>query len=200
MTKIDSTYISLPLSQASTYDYGRASDASVNISRFDELEGLRAVACFLVLIAHFNIPVDYKSPLISTLKIVAPAQLGIILFFCLSSFLMTHLLTKEFESHHKIDIKAFIIRRCFRIWPLYFFIILIVTLLVMPGSITSYPGITLSPEQWEWVKENCWKYMMFIGNLWPHQVSEYGIMWTLCVEEQFYLVLPFIAAFIVKKT
>lgn len=188
------------LLEVSGLELGVPAEATVARTRFEELEGLRAVACISVLVAHFNIWVDYKSPLISTFKTVFPAQLGIILFFCLSSFLMTSLVTQEYERHCKIDIKAFIMRRCLRIWPLYFFIILIATLLVMPGNVKPYPGASTSPEQWIWVKENCWKYMMFIGNWWPHQVSEYGIMWTLCVEEQFYLILPFIAAFIFRKS
>lgn len=182
-------------------EYESAPHAPIAIAktRFEELEGLRAVACILVLIAHFNIWINYKSPIISIIKDFLPAQLGIVLFFCLSSFLMTHLLMKEYEKHQKIAIRKFIVRRCLRIWPLYFFIILITTILIMPGNIKSYPGASTSLTQWMWVKENCWKYVTFIGNWWPHQLSEYGIMWTLCAEEQFYIVLPFIASFIFNK-
>ena len=58
-------------------------------------------------------------------KIIASAViaggLGVDLFFCLSSFLITKLLLIEHEQTASIDIKSFYIRRILRIWPLYFF-------------------------------------------------------------------------------
>ena len=104
-----------------------------------------------------------------------------------------------FFKNNKIDFTRFIIRRAFRIWPLYFFVMFCAVILVTPDNFTPYPGASTSPEQWTWFKDNCWKYILFLGNWWPHSLSEFGIMWTICVEEQFYLVLPLIAMFILKN-
>jgi peptidoglycan/LPS O-acetylase OafA/YrhL len=158
-----------------------------------ELDGLRAVACGLVLIAHFNPWIEnYTSPVLSPIKAIDPGNIGVMLFFALSSFLLTSVCLSEIERHGRFDLRTFYLRRIFRIWPLYFFMLLLTFLVVSPAMpLPQAPGAATTPEQWAWVKNSIGFYAVFLGNWIKHTVSEIGILWTICVEEQFYLVLPF---------
>ena len=157
-----------------------------------ELDGLRGIACALVLIAHFNPHIgDYRSPILEPLKALSPGNVGVILFYALSAFLLTSLCLREFDRTGRINFVTFMLRRIFRIWPLYFFV-LILTIFVVSPLMPQAPGVATSSEQWAWVLRYAPLYAAFVGNWFHHQVSEIGILWTICVEEQFYLLLPLI--------
>jgi peptidoglycan/LPS O-acetylase OafA/YrhL len=165
-----------------------------------ELDGLRAVACGLVLIAHFNPWIEnYISPVLSPIKAIDPGNIGVMLFFALSSFLLTSVCLSEIDRHGCFDLRTFYLRRIFRIWPLYFFMLLLALLVVSPAMpLPQVPGAATTPEQWAWVKDSVGFYAVFLGNWINHTVSEIGILWTICVEEQFYLVLPFVLLLVVQ--
>jgi peptidoglycan/LPS O-acetylase OafA/YrhL len=107
---------------------------------------------------------------------------GVCLFFFLSSFLITRLLLIERESTGRVAVKDFYIRRSLRIWPLYFAFLGLVTLLsVWVPSIRSTESRVLAS-------------LIFIAN-WPivlHGFAGTPIepLWSISVEEQFYLVWP----------
>ncbi|MCG9879060.1 MAG: acyltransferase, partial [Bacteroidia bacterium] len=113
--------------------------------------------------------------------------IGVDIFFLLSGFLITYILLSEKKQTGSINIVYFLIRRSFRIWPLYFFII----------------GITPFIVQWlDAGKPEYWSNLLFINNfraietgLWTYPFSHF---WSICIEEHFYLVWPFILAFIPK--
>src|SRR5262245_56635677 len=72
-------------------------------------------------------------------------------------------------------------------------------LLIWPGSpIPQAPGASTTPEQWAWAKRFAPFYGVFVGNWKAHQVSEIGILWTICVEEQFYFALPFVLTWMAR--
>ncbi|MBD8017003.1 acyltransferase family protein [Weeksellaceae bacterium Sa1CVA4] len=52
-------------------------------------------------------------------------KLAVVLFFVLSGFLITTLLLREQQIHQKINFRNFYLRRIFRIWPLYFLILVL---------------------------------------------------------------------------
>jgi peptidoglycan/LPS O-acetylase OafA/YrhL len=90
-----------------------------------ELDGLRAFACALVVIAHFNpwIASDqfvYQSVILQPIKSIQGGNTGVMLFFCLSSFLLTSVCLADIDRHGHINLAAFFLRRILRIWPLYF--------------------------------------------------------------------------------
>lgn len=110
---------------------------------------------------------------------------GVDLFFCLSSYLITTLLLKEHTLHGKIDIRSFYFRRILRIWPLYFAFLLVVVPLV--GAVL--PTQRLSPRFFL-------AFVTFFGNwacaAWSFPVSAAGILWSVSIEEQFYLTWPLV--------
>src|SRR5689334_4051967 len=120
-------------------------------------------------------------------KAVAGGGLGVVLFFVLSSYLITELLLRESEQRGKLDVKSFYIRRALRIWPLYF-VFLIVTYLIIPQqSVYS-------------IKTNYFiSMLLFVGN-WACVIfrgmgsSVSGPLWSISVEEQFYIAWPLIIA------
>lgn len=167
---------------------------------FPNLNGLRFLAAFLVIIHHleqiksiYNINSYFWSvPFVGLI-----GKIGVILFFVLSGFLITYLLLTEEHIYKNISIKKFYIRRILRIWPLYFLIILI-SLLILPHiSIFTLPGF-----EKEVVYKNLFLkiflYIIFFPNL---VFAVLGNMpysshtWSVGTEEQFYLVWPVILKF-----
>ena len=94
---------------------------------FPNLNGLRIIAAFLVVVHHveqfkkiFNLPNYFENPAINLF-----GKIGVILFFVLSGFLITFLLLKEKDETKTVSVIDFYKRRILRIWPLYFLIIVI---------------------------------------------------------------------------
>lgn len=156
---------------------------------FPNLDGLRFYAFLAVFFAHsFWTEFDYISnnQLFSLLKIVAyKGVLGVNFFFVLSGFLITYLLLEEKAATGKIDILAFYMRRVLRIWPLYYFVIFVGFVLI--PYVQSRLGQP-TPES-----ANLFQYLFFIGNFGDKPTSAVlGILWSIAVEEQFYLVWPIV--------
>jgi peptidoglycan/LPS O-acetylase OafA/YrhL len=158
-----------------------------------ELDVLRLFAFFLVFLSH-TVPGDpafwAKTPLSAAAShwvvgFAAGGAFGVDLFFALSSFLITTLLLQERDAGGAVDVGAFYLRRILRIWPLYFVFLLIITPLMshvlpaenMPLKYTA--AFLLLAGNWACV---LWGY--------PHSIA--GPLWSLSMEEQFYLVWPWI--------
>jgi peptidoglycan/LPS O-acetylase OafA/YrhL len=117
-------------------------------------------------------------------------QWGVPMFFLLSAFLIVELLLREREATGSIHLKAFYARRILRIWPLYFFAFYGMALLNL--WIT---GIKINPNV-----GTTWPYFTFFLGNW--YISQHGWiagpvdpLWSISVEEQFYIFIPLIAAF-----
>ncbi len=153
-----------------------------------ELDGLRFYAFLGVFVCH-TLPLEasfYRGlhlPMPWLWGATAKAgAAGVDLFFALSAFLITSLLLREREETGDISLKLFYLRRILRIWPLYFLVIGL-------GIVLSH---TVSNQhlQWYYVAG----YLLFAGN-WVHAVfgrpeSIAFPLWTVSIEEQFYLVWP----------
>jgi len=118
---------------------------------------------------------------------------GVPLFFFLSAFLITELLTKELDRFGEINIKSFYIRRILRIWPLYFtffFGMVFVTQFTdLFGTISGKTQLAFSLFAGNW-------YITF--NKW---LPSYPInpLWSISVEEQLYILIPLIIGYTGKK-
>lgn len=110
---------------------------------------------------------------------------GVDVFFLISGFLITFILLKEKERFGKINIPKFFIRRAFRIWPAYF---LVIALAPMCVKMVNFESPSYLPN------------LLFYNNF--HAISlkiwEYPFahLWSICVEEHFYLIWPFVISFI----
>lgn len=118
---------------------------------------------------------------------------GVQLFFFLSAFLITELLTREEDKFGKINVKSFYIRRILRIWPLYFTFFFGMVLLT---STTGHFGREISPGAQL-------AFTLFSGNWYItfNQWQSYCInpLWSVSVEEQLYILLPLIIFFTGKR-
>ena len=134
-----------------------------------ELDGLRAMAVGSVLFAHF-IPVKYQFSL-------PFGSAGVQLFFVLSGFLITSILLRSKDGELSQSLKNFYARRFLRIFPLYY---LVLTLCALCGWMT-------------WHEDLPW-HVLYLSNVYVNKLGQWpeigGHLWSLSVEEQFYLVWP----------
>jgi peptidoglycan/LPS O-acetylase OafA/YrhL len=173
-----------------------------NKSYFDNLDGLRFF-CFLSVFFFHSFQTDLPPIKASgvyhffKVSLFGNGFLGVNFFFVLSGFLITYLLIKEKKATSTIHIVKFWIRRILRIWPLYFaclfygFVIFPYTKILAGGI----PNETANP----------WYYVGFISNFdyilkgLPDSPG-LGVLWSVAIEEQFYLAWPVILSFFrVKK-
>jgi peptidoglycan/LPS O-acetylase OafA/YrhL len=134
------------------------------------LDLLRFVACLMVIVSHIN-PYDGVGHLGHT---------GVGLFFSISGFLIGSVLM---NGRGKPAWQAtFYANRLLRIYPP-----LLVALLFFGGLIAFGFGRS---GMWESFRSNLAYYLTFTAHLSPNQGEPFGIVWTLCVEEYFYLLLP----------
>lgn len=141
------------------------------------LDGLRTIAILLVINHHFSSAFSelYGGNFYSRLPFVIDGWSGVDLFFVLSGFFIGGQLWKELQKDGTIAIRRFILRRGLRIWPLFFFIFACVFIMYWPGTITKQYG---------------WTDLVFLTNYLNHGIVGGG--WSLCTEEQFYIVTPLI--------
>jgi peptidoglycan/LPS O-acetylase OafA/YrhL len=92
--------------------------------RLASLYGLRAISIIGILYTHASITPSFSFPSFSLLNFLLSfitCDNGVNIFFVISGFLINNLLISEETRNHRIDSKAFYIRRVFRILPVYFF-------------------------------------------------------------------------------
>ena len=144
-----------------------------NSDRLHGLDHLRTVAILLVMIFHFGR--GFPSWLDPLNKI---GWTGVDLFFVLSGYLIGYQLLKEYKNNNEIDLKRFYLKRFFRIIPAY-----IVVLILYYSLQNLREGSGLPP---------LWRFLTFTQNLGfdAQTQKSFSHAWSLCIEEQFYLLLP----------
>lgn len=157
-----------------------------------ELDALRFVA-FLLVFLHHTLPrqglIPQLGPHLSALitSLAKACGFGLCLFFTLSAFLITELLVRERDVNGKIKLKAFYMRRALRIWPLYFLGLGIGVAFALlkpaPGVLERYGAYAVLAGNWY-----CATHIASAGK------SPMEILWSISVEEQFYLFWPWFAA------
>jgi peptidoglycan/LPS O-acetylase OafA/YrhL len=161
---------------------------------FPNLNGLRFLACMVVIVTHTEmIKMVYGLPHHYTEHLKRLGHLAVISFFVLSGYLITYLLMAERKKTGDISIKNFYIRRVLRIWPLYFFTVLVGILLLPQMDFFTLPGqmpLNLS-EHWGMIL----LFLAILPNVAvkiynPSPVPFLGPTWSIGVEEQFYLMWP----------
>lgn len=175
--------ISPEVQQTSTEFVSTARPQGIPRARMPELDALRGAAIFLVLLYHGFGP-ECGIPQFSTLErifadITAYGWVGVDLFFVLSGFLITGILL---DTRGRPDFyRRFYIRRALRILPIYW-----ATLLAL-ALITRTP-LFRHPVPWSFLGIS----FLFLANfntIFRVPLS-YGVLWSLAVEEHFYMLWP----------
>jgi peptidoglycan/LPS O-acetylase OafA/YrhL len=195
------------------------------ITYFNGINSLRFFAAFLVLITHveycmrmlglgsnlwiltdryygfngFTSIVDggpagrihWLSPLVTF-----GGYIGVVFFFVLSGFLITYLLLEEKSRTEGIHLRNFYMRRILRIWPIYLLMVVLGFFVFPTFSLTSIP---LQDEYLKNEGLNLLSYILMVPNLsfavFMEGVPNIGHLWSIGVEEQFYLFWPLLILF-----
>ncbi len=148
------------------------------------LSGLRAIAVLGVFFTHAHIPFG------------GDGLLGVDLFFVLSGFLITTLLIEEHRAHGHIRLGAFFVRRARRLFPAFAVFVIGALVLVYPFLNSARRSELLS---------GLFTAVFYVRN-WHQIATGHGLdgfsmphLWSLAVEEQFYLVWPLVFSFMWKR-
>ncbi|RIM18728.1 acyltransferase, partial [Staphylococcus chromogenes] len=150
------------------------------------LDGFRAIAVIAIIIFHLNpqwLPGGF---------------LGVDTFFVISGFLITSLLITEYDKTGKIDLPAFWLRRVKRLIPAVLFMLAV----VLTYTLIFEPSIILA------LKKDAIAAIFYVSNWWyiaqdvdyfnQFSIAPLKHLWSLAIEEQFYLFFPFILYMIFK--
>jgi peptidoglycan/LPS O-acetylase OafA/YrhL len=140
-----------------------------NVKRIPSLDGLRAISITLVVLSHL---VRWKH--ISLQIAGGYGELGVHVFFVLSGFLITSILLREYERSSTIDLGEFYVRRAFRIFPAAFLFIAVVVVIYW--------------HQMRWY--HIVAAVFYVANMDMARPWVFGHLWSLSIEEQFYLLWP----------
>jgi len=142
-------------------------------SRVLYLDGFRALAALIVMLSHFHVP-------------SVSGTIGVAFAFFISGFLITHLLCQEAKKskNQLINIKAFFVRRVFRLLPALFVFVL--------GVTGIYAALGLATPWHE-----IWPSLVFLQNYHmiaypPEMALPFNMLWSLSIEEHYYLLAPFV--------
>jgi peptidoglycan/LPS O-acetylase OafA/YrhL len=146
--------------------------------RIPSLDGCRAISILMVAYGHLcgtrNFPVsiaDYGRWCGDV------AHLGVLVFFVISGFLITSLLMSEREMTGAISLKRFYLRRIVRIFPAFYAFILVMAIAVLLGA------VHLTGRDFVYA-------LTYTINFEQNRGLAFGHLWSLSVEEQFYLLWP----------
>jgi peptidoglycan/LPS O-acetylase OafA/YrhL len=168
-------------------------------SHLPSLDGIRALAVLAVIASHIPVLLSYQHPTPWSWlnKFISGGFLGVDVFFVLSGFLITSLLLKEHSRFGRIKLSHFFARRALRLFPALY------VLLAIDFLIAIYEKTSLS-GQWNitWVTVlymNNWYFVWSSLRTGPADFqTNLGHLWSLSVEEQFYLVWPVFIFLIMK--
>jgi len=172
--------------------------ANKTIKYFKGLNGLRFFAAYLVVIHHAEqIRLKYGMFNLKQLSIFNQGGTGVTFFFVLSGFLITYLLLKEDFQTKNISIRSFYLRRVLRIWPLYFLLVLI-GIVIVPILLSFINFNYQMPYTFSQTIFYFIFFMPFVVNiLFGHHLLE--PLWSIGVEELFYLIWAPLVKFIKKN-
>jgi peptidoglycan/LPS O-acetylase OafA/YrhL len=155
-----------------------------------ELDVLRFCAFLMVYLGHALIVYPESPDWLKALKFIP--GFGVPLFFALSAYLVTELLLTEKLLTKSVNVRYFYSRRILRIWPLYFLVLGVGFLLshLYPGTVV--PSLALV------------SYMLLLGNWYTTRYGylSFGLgpLWSISIEEQFYLLWPWVVRIATRRT
>lgn len=148
-------------------------------TRIPSLDGLRALAIGAVIAGHLvgTRGVPSSAAAVFGFPRLNLAFLGVRVFFVISGFLITGLLCHEEKITGGISLRRFYMRRTLRIFPAYFAYVGVVAILVAAGA------VVVAPNDFAYA-------LTYTMNYAPSRGWALGHLWSLALEEQFYLLWP----------
>jgi peptidoglycan/LPS O-acetylase OafA/YrhL len=148
-----------------------------------ELDGLRAISILLVIFSHAG----FGS--------LVPGGFGVTVFFFVSGFLITSLLIDEENRKGKIDLYKFYLRRFWRLLPpFFFFLILAISLIIFVNGTIKTREVLAALFYFS----NYYKAIFHFDNV-GNAYSPLSILWSLAIEEHFYIIFAPLLAFTFKS-
>lgn len=143
---------------------------------------MRACAIVLVLMSHYAVVVSHKS----TFGFLTDmGWMGVDLFFVLSGYLIGNQILAPLARGEAFSLKTFFARRLLRTVPNYY--VVLALYLLLPSQLG---GAQTAP---------LWRFLTFTQNIGLHFGETFSHSWSLCVEEQFYVILPLAVLFIAAR-
>jgi peptidoglycan/LPS O-acetylase OafA/YrhL len=152
-----------------------------NRKRQPGLDLLRALAIIVVVVYHAAL-FGFKVPG----RVDRFGWIGVDLFFVLSGYLIGGQLLALLTRDQRINLGRFFTRRALRIMPAYFAVLAVYFLLT---SWREYPEMS----------QPLWKFLLSVQNIALHGGTAFSHAWSLAVEDQFYLALPFLLLFLFRR-
>lgn len=149
---------------------------------FAELDGIRALSVLLVITVHMYDA--FWEPL--------AGHLGVVIFFVLSGYLITTLALREEDKYGRLSLAAFFVRRSYRIFPLYYGVLLLYAVLILVlgiGGEKREAFLGALPYYLVYLQEI--PYVYGVGG--SYQDIPFYQSWSLGIEEKFYLFWPLLA-------
>ena len=147
---------------------------------FPQLDSIRGISVVAIFLFH-TVRINYTGFLFQNFVryLFNNLLLGIDAFFILSSFLLTYLAINEYKKKGNYSLENYFKRRILRIWPLYFFILILGFIIFPVLANWFHIKITLPPALY---------YILFVANFYTiDHVFFLRVLWSISVEEQFYL-------------
>jgi peptidoglycan/LPS O-acetylase OafA/YrhL len=152
-----------------------------NRERQPGLDLLRALAIIVVVVHHAAL-FGFKLPS----RVDRFGWIGVDLFFVLSGYLIGRQLLAPLARDRRIKLGRFFTRRALRIMPAYFVVLAIYFLLP-------------SWREYSEMAQPLWKFLLSVQNIALHGGTAFSHAWSLAVEDQFYLALPFLLLFLYRR-
>ena len=154
--------------------------------RIPSLDGLRALSIFLVLALHTlqSYSANHYVPLF--LFGIFDGATGVLIFFVISGYLITTLLLQEHNRRSCVSLRGFYFRRAMRILPPIYLYVGVLLLLGLAGRLAI-------------VKLDILSSLFFFHDYTPGAMWSLGHFWSLSIEEQFYLIWPFILIYCLRR-
>ena len=147
------------------------------------LDGIRAISILLVIMDHSRETI--RPALLKSFSWLFGGHFGVTCFFVISGFLISLLLFREFDRNQSISLRGFYARRALRLLPAY------IAYLLFALIVTHVTAQTISLSYWTAALTYTMCYMPRLNSFW-----NIGHVWSLAVEEHFYLFWPILIAYL----
>ena len=167
---------------------------------FKGFNELRAIGALSVIFGHIELIKSFNG--IDNLMHLnfyryTNGHIGVMMFFVLSGFLITYFLIREINETQTINFKLFYFKRLTRIWPIYY-IMVIFSIYIFPKIIHLWENIEV-----DYTINQTKFYFLFLPNIGKnlnYQINGASHLWSIGVEEQFYLIWPLLIYYFRKYT